>query len=290
MMGKGADAFNFENRFVSKSGKVIHVMHNVRVLRDDQGMILGTQGIARDITERKLAELALKEAEKERNAVFHMLTHDIRGPLSVIYGYGDILKSEGGETARIMEEMQKAAKRISLLIDDMLAISRLESDEASLMLQPVYALELIEQAVKDCEVFAKERQVEIKVEVEPQTPKVYADNAQIRRAVTNLLANAVNYSKEGGTAWVRAGSVPDEPSRVFIEVSDDGDGVAEEDLPRLFEKYYRGKNAGRKRGTGLGLAMVKAAVDAHGGKVTVSSRRGEGAKFTIILPVKPGLP
>ncbi len=289
MMARGIDAFNFENRFVSKSGKIIHVMHNVRVLRDDQGAILGTQGIARDITEKKLAEFALKEAEKERNAVFHMLTHDIRGPLSVIYGYGDILKLEGGETAKIMEEIRKAARRISLLIDDMLAISRLESDEASLMLQPVFAMELIEQAVKDCEMFAREKRVEIKIEVEPKTPRIYADSAQMRRAVTNLLSNAVNYNRDGGTALIKAGVVPDDPMKIFIEVSDDGDGISEEDLPRLFEKYYRGKNAGKKRGTGLGLAMVKAAVDAHGGKVSVSSRRGEGSKFTIILPVKPGM-
>ncbi len=289
MMVKGTDAFNFENRFVSKSGKIIYVMHNVRVLRDEQGTILGTQGIARDITERKLADLALKEAQKEKNAVFHMLTHDIRGPLSVIYGYCDMLKTEGGDTAKIMEEVQKAARRISLLIDDMLAISRLESDDAGLILQPVFALELIEQAVKDCEMFARERQVEIKIEVEPGTPKIYADSAQIRRAVTNLLANAVNYNREGGTALIRAGGVPKDPMKMFIEVSDDGDGIFDEDLPRLFEKYYRGKNAGKKRGTGLGLAMVKAAVDAHGGKVKVSSRRGEGSKFTIILPVKPGI-
>ncbi len=289
MLAKGSDTFNFENRFVSKSGKIIYVMHNIRVLKDEHGTVFGVQGIARDITERKLAELALKEAQKEKDAVFHMLTHDIRGPLSIIYGYCDILKTKGGRTAKIMEEIQKAAKRISLLIDDMLAISRLESDEAGLMLQPVSATELIEQAVKDCEMFARERRVEIKIEVEPKMPGIYADSAQIRRAVTNLLSNAVNYNREGGTALIRAGGVQNDPMKIFIEVSDNGDGIFEEDLPRLFEKYYRGKNALKRRGTGLGLAMVKAAVDAHGGNVSVSSRRGEGSRFTMVLPVKPGI-
>jgi PAS domain S-box-containing protein len=402
MIERGIDAFNFENRFVSKNGRSINVLHNVRVLRDEEGVITGTQGIARDITARKAAEEALKESEhlfrslveeslvgvyiiqdgrfsyvnpraagmfgytqeevlagidvkkaihpddlgviedairktfsgelrnvvvqfkgvkkdggvievetlaavtsyngrpaligtalditdrkrseEEKNAMFHMLTHDIKGPLSVIYGYCDMVRQSAGlDAGEMADEMQKAAKRISALIDDMLALSRFESKEAVLDKAPVSVAYLLRQAMRDYESFAAEKGISMEMETDPALPNVLADSAQLTRVFSNLVSNAVHYNKKGGKVSLKVRRHGDGDS-VAVEVKDDGEGIAQEDMPHIFDKYYRGKRMNKKYGTGLGLAIVKAAVDAHGGSVSAESVRGKGSTFTVVLP------
>jgi|GEM_PF-6220699 len=240
-------------------------------------------GVVRDISERK-------KAQEDTTALFHMLTHDIKGPLSVIYGYvGMIQQVSGQEVKDMISEVQKAAKRISLLIDDMLSLSRLESKQATLILRSVLLSELLQQTIRDTEAIASEKEVTVSLEVAPDVPKIYADSDQLSRAFTNLITNAVIYNKRGGKVEVTAGHLKTSGTgKVYVEIADTGEGISEEDLPHLFKKYYRGKTR-MKQGTGLGLAIVKAAVDAHGGSVKVESRKGEGSKFRVVLPVKPGL-
>jgi len=274
---------HYENEIFTKSGGKRIIFWNNSVLRGDNGECMGTTSIGEDITLRV-------HVEKERAAMLHMLTHDIKGPLSVIYGYGEMSsKMSPDDSARIMADIQKAGRRIYSIIDDILSLSRLESDEPRLLIRPVSLPELVEQAVKENEAIASERSITITVENTGAPPRIYADPEQLGRAVGNLVANAVNYNKKGGSVRVMTGIVPEQANRVFIEVADDGDGIPDEDIPHIFEKYYRGKRSAKKRGTGLGLAIVKAAADAHGGKVELKSKAGEGSTFTITLPVKPGM-
>lgn len=281
MIDERVDFFSSENRLISKSGRVINVLHNVRVLRDEKGDVTGTQGIARDIT-------TIKRAEDERSAMFHMLTHDIRSPLSVIYGYGSLASQLKGEEAEeAIADIQKAARKIYKMIDDILALSRIESKEGEFILSAASINDIVGQALKENEAVASEKEITVNVDIARCLPRVYCDTTQVERAVGNIISNAINYNRQGGVVDIHAGLM--DAREFFIEISDNGRGIGEEDRPRIFDKYYRGRESRKKKGTGLGLAIVKAVVEAHSGRVEVRSAKGEGSTFTIILPVKPGL-
>lgn len=246
---------------------------------------LNSVGLIRDISERV-------KAEKDKDAMFHMMTHDIKGPLSIIYGYSELLAQQldGKEDAGMVFEMQKAAGRISALIDDMLALSRLESGAHGLNLETVGIHEIVNIAVMDCLTQATEMGVTVDLALDDDCPEFLADKNQLGRAIANLAINAVNYNRAGGKVTIRAGAVQPEGGTqglVFVEVSDTGIGIPEEDIGRVFDKYYRSKTSSGRRGTGLGLAIVKAAVESHGGTVSVTSVHGEGSTFRVVIPMNP---
>lgn len=263
-------------RGVRKDGSILEVeAFGAVTIYKGRPAVIGT---ALDITGRK-------HAEEEKSALFHMLTHDIKGPLSVIYGYSDIFRQVAdGDGREMAEEIQKAAKRISALIDDMLSLSKLESSSPGLVITPVSLVSLLKAAMRDNGALAAEKGISIAIEADPALPKIHADGIQLTRAFSNLVANAVHYNGKGGS--VRITAMAGDDGRVTVEVADNGDGIAAEDMPHLFDKYYRGKLSGKKRGTGLGLAIVKAAIDAHGGSVLARSALGKGSTFTVVLPVK----
>jgi len=239
---------------------------------------LNAVGVIRDISERV-------QAEEAKDAMFHMLTHDIKGPLSIIYGYCELimLQELPQESAEMIQEMFKAAKRIADLIEDMLSLSRLESRTVELEYEKVSIVELAREAALDSDTRAAKMDVEITVDIHGDTPEVFADRKQLGRAIGNLVGNAVNYNKKGGKVVVRGG--PEEEGGVWVSVSDTGAGIPEEDLPRIFDRYYRSRSTSTRHGTGLGLAIVKAAVESHGGTVTVESTQDEGTTFTVRLPL-----
>ena len=230
--------------------------------------------------------IARRRAEEDRTAFFNMITHDIKGPLTVMSGYSELLAGTCTDERSLpmLEEMSKAVQRITALIEDMLALSRYEAGRQELAPSRFPLDEVIRQAVKDNEVPASAAGVEVRMEAPEPVPEVDADKGQLARAVCNLVANAVNYNRPGGSVTVRAGLAAGDSGTAFVEVSDNGIGIAAEDLPHVFEKYYRGRGAGRSKGTGLGLAIVRAVVEAHRGSVTVASREGEGTAFTVYLP------
>jgi PAS domain S-box-containing protein len=281
MIETGTDLKNFENRLVSKTGKVFHMVHNIRLRRDEKGEITGMQGIARNISD-------IKRAEEEKDAMYHMLTHDIRSPLSVIYGYGGSFVQElsPAELTVMMADIHRAARKINALIDDMLALSRLEGQKVELERQPVELASIVFIALKENKTAAAERDITIVNEV-PELPLVHLDTAELVRAVSNLISNAVNYNRTGGKIRIGGGVAEGATPEVFIEVQDTGTGIDESDLPNLFNKYYRGKRVGKKRGTGLGLAIVKAVMDAHGGRVAVETGPS-GSTFRLYLPAATG--
>ena len=278
-----------------EAGLISNIQYQMRGIKKDGGVInvevLGWSteyrgrptiiGTVLDITRRR-------QAEEERSALFSMLTHDIKGPLSLISGYGDLLLESvtSSEHNSMVVEIKKAATRINLLINDMLELSRIESGSAPLDIQPVSLFELIREAVSEIEIPALEMDLSITLDVDDRLPEVEADKAQLARALSNLVANAVNYNRQGGRITIRGGAEDGVSGRVFIEVADTGIGIAEEDLPHVFKRYYRCKKSMYRRGTGLGLAIVKAVVDAHGGEVSVESHEGEGSTFRVVLPVK----
>lgn len=247
---------------------------------------LNSVGLIRDISERV-------NAEADKNAMFHMITHDIKGPLSIIYGYSEILEQQCGgakDESEMVREIQKATSRIAALIDDMLALSRLESRTVKPVFEPVEMRELITSAALDCMMQARDMGVTVDIDILDEPLGLVADRKQMMRAVGNLAVNAVKYNRAGGRVLIQAGVAAWEngrPHKVFIEVSDTGIGIPEEDLTRVFDKYFRSSTSAGRRGTGLGLAIVKASVDAHCGSVSVKSTVGQGSTFRVELPIDP---
>jgi signal transduction histidine kinase len=237
--------------------------------------------LAREVEERK-------KAEDERSALYHMLTHDLKAPLSIIYGYGEILAQEKDcpDITDMVESINKAAMRISLLIDDMLGLSRIESGKAALHPERVSLPEVIGQAVAENEKLTADMDLKISVEVDKDVPEFCADKSYLCRAISNLVANAANYNRQGGSVTVRCGLCKDASPGVFVEVSDTGVGIAKEELPYVFDRYYRSRRSWARKGTGLGLAIVRAVAEAHGGKVTVESSLGKGSTFRVMLPLE----
>lgn len=266
-------------RGLKKDGSVFHVEVSAwGTMYRGRPAVIGTLV---DITEQV-------RAEEERTGLFHMLTHDIKGPLTIISGYSDLLKGklEDNDSIEMVESIGRASGRIYELICDMLAVTRAEAG-IELKPEPVSVPEIIRQAVKENEVHAKAHKIHLEVEASEGLPELDADRSQLSRAVANLVCNAVKYNKDGGRVRVTA-EVLSSPSGILrIEVADTGVGIPKEDIPHVFDKFYRGRNAGAKEtGTGLGLAIVRAVVKAHGGRVSVKSREGEGSIFSLCLPLR----
>jgi PAS domain S-box-containing protein len=266
-------------RGLKKDGSVFHVEVSAwGTMYKGRPAVIGTLV---DITEQV-------RAEEERTGLFHMLTHDIKGPLTIITGYAELLKGKlEDKVAREMaESIVRASDRIYELICDMLAVTRAEAG-LELKPEPVSVPDILRQAVKESEVNAQAHRIHLEVDASEGLPPVEADRSQLSRAVANLVCNAVKYNKDGGRVRVTAEILPSTSGLLRIEVADTGLGIPSEDIPHVFDKFYRGRNAGAKdSGTGLGLAIVRAVVKAHGGRVSVKSREGEGSIFSLCLPLR----
>ncbi len=273
---ENADIETNEYRTTCKDGTIrIVEMFGTRI--GNKNLIL-----LNDVTERK-------RAEEDRTGLFHMLTHDIKGPLTIIYGYAQMLAVKlDKDRANMAGEIKNAARRISSLIDDMLILSSMESPGFRLSLGAVALDDVLDQAVKENQMPASDIDVKIGLDIEDGIPRLLADKMQLVRVFGNLVGNAVKYNRHGGMVQVRAWTNGNPSGHVMVEVKDTGVGIHEDDLPHVFDKYYRGRSTGAARGTGLGLAVVKAIVEAHGGVVSVASKEMEGSTFSVALPVKMG--
>lgn len=241
----------------------------------------------------------LKSLEATRREFVANVSHEFRTPLAIIRGYVETLQEDPAPdpamSQRALEVMHRHCLRLSFLIDDLLTITRLESQELPLQLQPVNLAEIADQTIRQLESRIREARAQITVDFPPQLPSVEADSWRIEQVFFNLLTNALRYGAKPDTpaeialrAWAQGGMVA-------IEVTDQGPGIPETDQPHVFERFYRvhkdrSRHAG---GTGLGLSIVKNVVVAHGGHVEVKSQPGQGATFRIWLPrLRPraGLP
>jgi two-component system phosphate regulon sensor histidine kinase PhoR len=170
------------------------------------------------------------------------------------------------------------------IVADLLLLSQLESPGRYLRKEPIRVSELIRTAFDSVGPLGEAKNQTYESKIPPELPLLPGDSQKIHQMLVNLLQNAVNYTPEGGKIFVEAKK---DGAGIQIEVADTGIGIPPEDLPRIFERFYR-VDKGRSRelgGTGLGLAIVKHIVEAHGGRVSVESRLGQGSRFKIFLPL-----
>ena len=222
------------------------------------------------------------------------VSHEFRTPLSVISGYLETL-AEGEVEGDMMEKslavMRRHAGRLNNLIDDLLTISRMEEKRGLLETRRMDLEPLLRGVIEQSDREIKERGVAVRLEVAGEVPQVPVDPYRIEQAFSNLLVNALRHgisSTEGEAVIVV--TVAMEGPVVSVTFRDNGPGIPLADQEHLFERFYRvgGDRARQTGGTGLGLSIVKNIVQAHGGRVSLASRPGEGSAFTIRLPAQPG--
>jgi len=270
---------HFGNEIVTRDGARREVSWSNTLIRDDSGVVVGVCCIGEDVTE-------MRKTERERSELFHMLTHDIKGPLSIINGYCELILSDDGTVSATTsaEEIRKASRRVFSMIEDMLTLAAMESGAMSVSVDRVDMTGLVRQSVEDMLVRADELDLTIESDLPGDgSLVVMGDGDRLRRAVDNMLINAVNYNRQGGVVRVRAGAV-DGGAKMFVEVSDNGYGIPEPDLPHIFDKYFRSSVTGKKHGSGLGLAIVKGVVETSGGNVSAWNNEDGGATFRVELP------
>jgi two-component system phosphate regulon sensor histidine kinase PhoR len=253
---------------------------NALALRDDQGGRDGAMLVFHDVTR-------LRQLEAVRQEFVANVSHELRTPLSLIKGAVENLldggKDDPAALGRFLEIIDRHADRLTLLINDLLLLSTLESGRLRLNLQPFPIHPFVAEVMGDFQARARARGVRLENET-PAALIAEADPDRLRQVLANLLDNAIKYGRADGVATVQARTTPE--GRIEISVRDDGPGIPPEAQARVFERFYRVDKA-RSRdqgGTGLGLAIVKHVVQAHGGEVRVESAAGEGTTFSFTVP------
>jgi two-component system phosphate regulon sensor histidine kinase PhoR len=243
------------------------------------GRRLGSVAVLHDVT--ALARLDAMRREFVANA-----SHELRTPLAAIRGFTETLLGDGSipeeQRRSYLEVIDRHAKRLGALVDDLLELSRIESGEYPLDLQRVDVAAVAVVLLRDSEARLREKQLDAAGESEGPTT-AWADPQAVWQILSNLLDNAIKYTEPGGRIRIR---VEGDPRRLCVRVSDTGVGIPERDLPRIFERFYRVDRARSRAlgGTGLGLSIVKHLVQGQGGEITVESELGRGSTFSFTLP------
>lgn len=249
---------------------------------DEGGNLIGGLLTLRDISREQRLNIT-------RELLAETVVHDLRSPISTILSALDLLQdvidTKSDEiAAHAIQVAQRTAKRMIRLIESLLEISRMQSGEIGLEFSSVNIPRLIDNLVSDYLPQAQELDIRLTSSVASDLPPVQADESKINRVLANLVDNAIKFTPAGGNIHIAAEVTGDQ---VKIQVSDSGPGIPAEYREKIFERFAQipGRR-GRKRGSGLGLAFCKIAVNAHGGQIWVEPRPGGGSVFSFTLPLK----
>ena len=246
----------------------------------------------------------LRELQAERDRVAGLLesrqqlvagvSHELRTPVATIRGYLDVVLRRDGSPATAakpapdsalrgdLETIERELARLERLIEDLFTLSSAEVDRLALRLEPTDLASLVRRVVETHAPLAwSQRRVQVMADLPSQLPPVRVDAQRVEQIVSNLLSNAIRHTPPGGLV---AATASVDAEGVSLEVRDTGDGVAPEDLPHVFERFYRGRGEDGRAGLGLGLALVKELAEAMGGSASASSSPGEGSSFCVRLP------
>ncbi len=230
----------------------------------------------------------LRRLDEMRRDFVANVSHELRTPLAAIKAFSETLSSGAlaeRETAEeFIREIEKSADRMSRLVDDLLELSALESGQRQGAREKVSLMRAAAEVVAALMPLAQKKRIVLRLDPFPDMPDIIADRGQIKQVFTNLVDNAIKFTGEKGLVQVRASL---ENGREAILIQDSGCGIPQEDIPRIFERFYRVDKARSREmgGTGLGLAIVKHIVEGHGGHVSVESRFGEGSTFRAEFPI-----
>jgi signal transduction histidine kinase len=226
-----------------------------------------------------------RQATEARDNMLAVVSHDLRTPLSVILmNIGVLLKArpwkDEQRSSRQLEFVQRSAIRMRGMIEDLLDAASIESGQFSMKLKQLAVAPLVSEALGTLRPLAEGKSVQLAGDVAPGLPTILADEARLQQVLANVVGNAIKFTPAGGAILLNVARSGD---MVTFTVADTGPGIPQEDLPHVFDRYWKGG----RQGTGLGLFIVKRIVEAHGGRVWVESHVGEGSAFSFTIPVMP---
>jgi two-component system phosphate regulon sensor histidine kinase PhoR len=266
----------------SKTNADRRVEMSAVAMKDHADLTTGAVVLFHDITQ-------LKRLDQVRSDFVANVSHELRTPLSILRGYIETLvdnpETSREELARILRVMERHSKRLGLLVDDLLSLAQLESSTTTLEIDQVRLPELFDHILRDWKEKLGEKNLKVIVDLPQDASPIRADETRLQEVLYNLLENAVKYSLENGEIRLQAGR---RGSEIVLSVSDDGIGISKDDLPRIFERFYRADKARTRElgGTGLGLAIVKHIAQLHGGRVEAESEPGRGTTIRVLLPIR----
>ena len=256
---------------------------------------VGTVFVVRPVTQafelERLARARLEVVDQMRSDFVSMVSHELRNPMATIRGFGQILYDQperlsGPKRREAYEVIVRQVDRMASLVDNVLEVSRMESDSFSYAFMPYDVGELLAEAVADARFGWPSHPITLDA---PGLPAVHGDRERLKQVVLNLISNACRYSDDDAPVVVHASRVDD---RVRVEVRDEGVGIAPEQQGMLFQRFARVRtpDTANVRGTGLGLYISRRIVEAHGGRIWVSSEPGRGSTFAFEVPISPPVP
>ena len=296
----GRRLVNHDSIRLRKDGSRVHVALTISPIVDARGRIVGASKIARDITERRRAEQALraseealKEADRRKNEFLATLAHELRNPLAPIRNSLGLMSYAGTssrELAYVKDVLERQVSHMVRLIDDLTEVSRITLGKIELQRESLPLRGVIQSAIETSQPILDAGQHELYVDFGDDDLVVDGDRVRLAQIFSNLLNNAAKYSEDGGPIWL---TLRRDGAEATITVRDAGIGIAPEMLPRVFEMFTQLDNSPRRRhgGLGIGLTLVQNLVQLHGGRVDAASRgAGAGSEFVVRLPLATSAP
>ena len=262
-----------------KDGSTFPVEVNLGFIRTNKGLL--TMSFIVDITERQ-------QSETQREHLMRMMVHDLRSPLSSTLTSLEYLRAISsdvlvGDRLKLLEIAVNSADKMLKLVNAILDVNRLKSGAMPLVRNIVDLPDIASEVVDEVALLAGEKEIEILMDIPLTLPPIDVDPSLITRVIQNLVNNAIKFTPEKGSIHLKAWQEPDDVGKLHMSVQDTGSGIPVEIRDRLFQEFVTGIQTGR--GSGLGLAFCKLALEAHGDRIWVESETGQGTTFTFTLPI-----
>jgi len=279
VIGRQNPVVRLETTIVNKRRETVQVRMNTAALSDNDGNLIGGLEAFQDISH-------LKALEREKDNFISMIAHDMRSSLVVIGGFVLRLLNKAANTRlekqqKYLDIIRKETDKLESLVNDFLEFSRLKTGTLKLNFGATSLDKELMTLVEAYEPKALQRGIQVRLEIAEALPIIEADANRLYRVFTNLLDNALKFSKEKGRITI---TTQETDQKVIVKFADQGVGIDPVDFPYLFDPFHRGQVGGKVEGFGLGLAAVKTIVEFHGGRVLVESVMGKGSIFTVVLP------
>ncbi len=284
---RGTPAWHMDDELVRRDGGRFPARWHVRPTLDAEA-ITGAVVTFTDMTEIQEAEAALRRAIAARDEVVAVVSHDLRNPVGTVGAAAELLSELDLPEPSRQEQLdiiRRTADRMRRLIENLLDVARLEEGGLALSRHAEDPASLVEETLEEHATLARERGIEMVARTAPGTPAIDVDRERILQVLANLVGNALKFTGPGGRITVSAAAGDD--GLVAFSVEDTGEGIPPESLDRLFDRFWQQRQGGRG-GAGLGLAIVRGIVEAHGGVIEVESELGRGSRFSFFLPAAGG--